>query len=69
MRVSVPIGNPSVDRSGRGYGDFPVVVLVAEGIGITPWIAVLHDLSQCKTRPVEVIVFWSVRDYGKISWT
>ncbi|KAI8145830.1 hypothetical protein BJV82DRAFT_602411 [Fennellomyces sp. T-0311] len=67
MRLSKPLGKPSIDVAGRGYGDFEVVVLIAEGIGITPWLSVLQQLSQREhhvlTRHVTLI--WSVRSAGK----
>ncbi|ORZ03686.1 hypothetical protein BCR43DRAFT_483786 [Syncephalastrum racemosum] len=63
LRLSPPMGRPCVDIAGRTYGDFDVVVLVAEGIGITPWIAVLQDLvqRQHETRTKRFFCLWSIR--------
>ncbi|KAI9474075.1 MAG: hypothetical protein EXX96DRAFT_602384 [Benjaminiella poitrasii] len=62
IRVSRPLGRPFLTNAGAEFGDFETVVLVAEGMGITPWIAVLQYIEQkehaIKTRSVHLI--WSV---------
>ncbi|KAG0182879.1 hypothetical protein DFQ29_001578 [Apophysomyces sp. BC1021] len=62
--ISKPLGRPLLDAAGRGYGDFEQVVLVAEGIGITPWISVLQYMEQQQyhVRTKELVLIWSIRD-------
>ncbi|KAI9497814.1 hypothetical protein BDB00DRAFT_541228 [Zychaea mexicana] len=63
MRMSKPLGRPFVDMAGRSYGDFEVVVLVAEGIGITPWISVMQQLGQRELHVITkyITLIWSVK--------
>ncbi|KAI7856023.1 hypothetical protein BDC45DRAFT_533915 [Circinella umbellata] len=63
MRISKPLGKPMIDVVGRNYGDFEVVVLVAEGIGITPWISVLQQLGQREhhVQTKHIVLIWSIR--------
>ncbi|KAF7727903.1 hypothetical protein EC973_006902 [Apophysomyces ossiformis] len=65
--ISKPLGTPFLDAAGRGYGDFEQVVLVAEGIGITPWISLLQYLEQQQhhIRTKELVFIWTIRDTGK----
>ena len=67
MRISKPLGRPTIDCAGRSYGDFEIVVLIAEGIGITPWLSVLQQLSQREHHVLtrQVTLIWSVRSTGK----
>lgn len=69
LRLSPPMGQPGIDLAGRTYGDFDVVVLVAEGIGITPWIAVLQDLvqRQHEIKTKRLFCLWSIRKKGKFN--
>ncbi|GAN11110.1 FAD binding protein [Mucor ambiguus] len=61
-RISKPLGRPYVTSAGAEYGDFDSVILVAEGMGITPWISVLQYIEQkqhaIKTKSVNLI--WSI---------
>ncbi|CEP08273.1 hypothetical protein [Parasitella parasitica] len=61
-RISKPLGRPFVTSSGAEFGDFESVMLVAEGMGITPWISVLQYIEQkqhaIKTKSVNLI--WSI---------
>ncbi|KAI9283361.1 hypothetical protein BY458DRAFT_467688 [Sporodiniella umbellata] len=62
MRISRPLGRSNFGLSGPKYGDFETIVLIADGIGITPWISVLQYVHkkqhQIKTRYVHLI--WSI---------
>ncbi|KAF1796088.1 hypothetical protein FB192DRAFT_1337238 [Mucor lusitanicus] len=62
VRISKPLGRPYVTSAGAEYGDFDSVILVAEGMGITPWISVLQYIEQkqhaIKTKSVNLI--WSI---------
>lgn len=53
-RISRPLGR------GFEFGDYETVVLVAEGMGITPWISVLNHVQNTRTKRVHII--WSVRN-------
>lgn len=68
-RISKPLGRPYVTSSGAEFGDFESVVLVAEGMGITPWISVLQYIEQkqhaIKTKSVNLI--WSIHVIGNIN--
>lgn len=65
-RISKPMGRPYVTSAGAEFGDFDSVVLVAEGMGITPWISVLQYIEQkqhaIKTKSVNLI--WSIHSIG-----
>lgn len=67
VRISKPLGRPYVTSAGAEYGDFDSVILVAEGMGITPWISVLQYIEQkqhaIKTKSVNLI--WSIHSIGK----
>lgn len=60
--ISKPLG-----RSDSEFGDFERVVLVADGMGITPWISVLQYIEQkhhtIKTKSIDLI--WSIHSIGK----
>ncbi|KAI8643748.1 hypothetical protein BD408DRAFT_414480 [Parasitella parasitica] len=61
-RISKPLGRPFVASLEAEFGDFESLVLVAEGMGITPWISVLQYIEQkqhaIKTQLVNLI--WSI---------
>lgn len=67
LRISRPLGRPHLDLSGSEYGDFETIVLIADGVGITPWISVLqytHEKEHIiKTQYVHLI--WSIHTIGK----
>lgn len=66
LRISKPLGLPYL-VGGAEFGSFESIVLIAEGVGITPWISVLHYLTQrqhtIKTTSVDII--WSIHTIGK----
>ncbi|KAI9363254.1 hypothetical protein BD770DRAFT_215119 [Pilaira anomala] len=63
-RISRPMGRPYITNAGTEFGDYDTIVLVAEGMGITPWLSVLHYVKErehaIKTKSVYLI--WSVRN-------
>ncbi|ORX61340.1 hypothetical protein DM01DRAFT_1120621 [Hesseltinella vesiculosa] len=63
VRLGTPLGQPLAmwDR----FESFPVIVLVAEGIGITPWLSVVQAMSQ-QQQPTCVYVIWTVRDSSSV---
>lgn len=67
LRISRPLGRPQLDLSGSEYGDYKTIVLIADGVGITPWISVLQYVHKkehtIKTRSVQLI--WSIHTIGK----
>lgn len=66
-RISRPMGRPYVTSAGAEFGDFDQVILVAEGMGITPWTSVLQYIEQkqhaIKTKLVNLI--WSIHSIGE----
>lgn len=63
-RISRPMGRPYITNAGTEFGDYDTIILVAEGMGITPWLSVLHYVKErehaIKTKSVYLI--WSVRN-------
>ncbi|PHZ08426.1 uncharacterized protein RHIMIDRAFT_75957 [Rhizopus microsporus ATCC 52813] len=68
MRISRPLGRPYLTIAGSEFGDFKTIVLVADGVGLAPWISVLQYVSEkketIKTRSVYLI--WSIHAIGRI---
>ncbi|KAI8086776.1 uncharacterized protein BX664DRAFT_360269 [Halteromyces radiatus] len=70
VRISTPLGDPLYYSDERDiYEGYPVVVLIAEGIGITPWISVLQALATATTTDnnnnmmtKHIYMIWTVRD-------
>ncbi|KAI8340222.1 hypothetical protein BC941DRAFT_419782 [Chlamydoabsidia padenii] len=63
VRLGNPLGEPWT------YHDYPVMVLIAEGIGITPWLGVLQAATS-----QHIYVIWTVRKTDMIeplinNWT
>ncbi|KAI7870854.1 hypothetical protein BDF14DRAFT_1420761 [Spinellus fusiger] len=65
LSISPPLGLPILTLAGEGYGDFGVVVLIAEGIGITPWISVLQSMQQQSVSTKTLTLVWTVAHLGK----
>lgn len=67
LRISRPLGRPQLDLSGSEYGDYKTIVLIADGVGITPWISVLQYVHRkertIKTRSLHLM--WSIHTIGK----
>jgi predicted ferric reductase len=67
-RISRPLGRPYITNAGSEFGDYERIVLIVEGMGITPWISVLHYIREkqhaIKTRSVDLI--WSIHSIGKL---
>lgn len=78
VRLGTPLGSkPAHCHWTDFYGHYPVVVLVAEGIGITPWMAVLQSLAigssdnnndyhHLTTTTQHVHLVWTVRDVAMV---
>lgn len=66
LRVSRPVGYPSLDFASREYSDFEAVVLIAEGIGITPWLSLLQHFGKKGHHIVtqNVTLIWTMRNAG-----
>ncbi|CEJ02633.1 hypothetical protein RMCBS344292_16633 [Rhizopus microsporus] len=68
MRISRPLGRPYLTIAGSEFGDFKTIVLIADGVGLAPWISVLQYVSDrketIKTRSVYLI--WSIHAIGRI---
>ncbi|KAI9032839.1 hypothetical protein CLU79DRAFT_842083 [Phycomyces nitens] len=64
--MSRPLGFPLLSMAGHGFGEFETVVLIAQGIGITPWIAVLQYMQQNQVQTKELNLIWSVPSTGKL---
>lgn len=68
MRISRPLGRPYLTIAGSEFGDFKTIVLIADGVGLAPWISVLQYVSErketIKTRSVYLI--WSIHAIGRI---
>ncbi|KAI8335639.1 hypothetical protein EDC96DRAFT_450598 [Choanephora cucurbitarum] len=54
-RLSKPLGYRSVE-----FGDFETVVLVAEGVGITPWILLFQCLQEKQHNVKTLCLLWSI---------
>jgi len=57
FRVDGPMG-----ASSQGFSDFPVVILVGAGIGITPMISVVKYLLEHPGRMRRTYFYWTARD-------
>ncbi|KAI9267197.1 hypothetical protein EDC94DRAFT_602592 [Helicostylum pulchrum] len=62
-RISRPMGRPYITNAGTEFGDYDTIVLVAEGMGITPWISVLHYIKEREhaIHTKSVYFIWTVR--------
>ncbi|CAB9524713.1 generating NADPH oxidase heavy chain subunit [Seminavis robusta] len=63
VKVEGPIG-----ASSQGFKDFPIIVLVGAGIGVTPLISVLKDLLHNPGNMQRVFFYWTVRDRAAFEW-
>ena len=63
VRVEGPIG-----ASSQGFSDYPIIVLVAAGIGITPMISVLKQLLKKPGKMKRTFLYWTVRDKASFEW-
>ena len=57
LEASLPFGNLTL-----GDPPPPIVALIAAGIGITPFMSILHDLAERATPTGRVILRYMVRD-------
>jgi respiratory burst oxidase len=63
IKVEGPIG-----ASSQGFTDFPIVVLIGAGIGVTPMISVLKQLLVTPGKMKRVFLYWTVRDRSAFEW-
>ncbi|KAI2498586.1 respiratory burst oxidase-like protein [Fragilaria crotonensis] len=63
IKVEGPIG-----ASSQGFTDFPILVLVGAGIGVTPMISVLKQLLVNPGKMKRVFLYWTVRDRSAFEW-
>ena len=63
IKVEGPIG-----ASSQGFQDFPIVVLIGAGIGVTPMISVLKQLLATPGKMERVFLYWTVRDRSSFEW-
>ncbi|CAO3593024.1 unnamed protein product [Absidia cylindrospora] len=74
VRLGSPLGHVASNCHWTDiYGLYPVVVLIAEGIGITPWMSVFHSLAMMnsnhgngKATVKHLNLIWTVRDGNMI---
>jgi ferredoxin-NADP reductase len=63
IKVEGPIG-----ASSQGFTDFPILVLIGAGIGVTPMISVLKQLLVTPGKMKRVFLYWTVRDRSAFEW-
>jgi respiratory burst oxidase len=63
VKVEGPVGAAS-----QGFTDYPVLVLVGAGIGITPMISVLKQLVLEPGKLKRAFFYWTVRDRASFEW-
>lgn len=63
VKVEGPIG-----ASSQGFSHYPVVVLIAAGIGVTPMISVLKQLLKQPGKMKKTFFYWTVRDRDSFEW-
>jgi len=63
VKVEGPIG-----ASSQGFSDYPIVVLVGAGIGVTPMISVLKQLLVEPGHMKRAYLYWTVRERNSFEW-
>jgi len=63
VKVEGPIG-----ASSQGFSDYPIVVLIGAGIGVTPMISVLRSLLHDPGKMKRTFFYWTVRDKDAFEW-
>jgi respiratory burst oxidase len=63
LKVEGPIG-----ASSQGFKDYPIIVLIGAGIGVTPMISVLKQLLVNPGKMKRVFFYWTVRNRGAFEW-
>lgn len=63
IKVEGPIG-----ASSQGFSDYPILVLIGAGIGITPMISVLKMLLANPGRMRRTFFYWTTRDRESFTW-
>ena len=63
VKIEGPIG-----ASSQGFSDYPILVLVGAGIGVTPMISVLKQLLKDPGKMKRTYLYWTVRDRASFEW-
>jgi len=63
IKVEGPIG-----ASSQGFADYPILVLIGAGIGVTPMISVLKQLLKEPGKMKRTFLYWTVRDRDSFEW-
>jgi respiratory burst oxidase len=63
VKIEGPIG-----ASSQGFADYPILVLVGAGIGVTPMISVLKQLVKEPGKMKRTFLYWTVRDRASFEW-
>jgi respiratory burst oxidase len=63
IKVDGPTG-----ASSQGFSDYPIVVLIGAGIGVTPMISVLKQLLVTPGKMQRTFLYWTVRDRASLEW-
>lgn len=63
VKIEGPMG-----ASSQGFSDYPIVVLVGAGIGVTPMISVLKQLLAKPGKMKRTYLYWTVRDRASFEW-
>ena len=63
VKVEGPIG-----ASSQGFSDYPVVVLIGAGIGVTPMISVLNQMLHKPGKVKKCFFYWTIRDRASFQW-
>ena len=63
VKIDGPMG-----ASSQGFSDYPILILVAAGIGVTPMISVLKQLMKEPGKMKHTYLYWTVRDRASFEW-
>ena len=63
VKIDGPMG-----ASSQGFSDYPILILVAAGIGVTPMISVLKQLLKEPGKMKHTYLYWTVRDRASFEW-
>lgn len=63
VKLEGPIG-----ASSQGFSDYPIVVLIGAGIGVTPMISVVKQLLKTPGKMQRTYMYWTLRDRASFEW-